>query len=130
MKQLKIKADKEFVKLYNEAEKFREKITESVSEKIGYAGMWVEKHFTEAMEKIKPEDKKPIDKLIFKANTIKQYAWALFYYKNIERIPEDSLPPKYNPETKMIEFPNPKLLEKFMEQAKKLISKMSKKSNG
>ena len=126
MKKIIFPADKRFVSLYEKAEQIKRKILEKLSEHIGYAPEWCEKHFEECFKKLKPNIQKKIGKLIRKANATKEYVWAGFYYKNINKIPEHMLPPTYNKKTQTIEFQEPTILKKLIKNITKVVKKLKR----
>jgi len=117
---MKIKANKEFITLYNEAEDIKADITALLSETSGYATMWVEKNFPKAYDSAKGEKKELVDKLIRKANAIKGYAWSKFFYENVDTLPAiDVKKITYDAKTKTIIIPKPSLFAKLLDKISK-----------
>lgn len=111
-----LKPTKEFVRLFNEAEKVRKLIPEFLSGLTGYNTSWCEKNITNCLKNITKQQRTEVGYMMLRAQVIKKKLWSDFYYKEFY-IVKDVLSSQmgkifYNPKTKLVEINDGSKLQK------------------
>ena len=129
-----LKPNKEFIRLYQEAEKVRMSVPEFLSGITGYNTSWCQKNITKCLKTITKDQQAEAGYLILKAQVIKKKLWSDFYYKEFDRVKDVLTSPmgkiSYNPKTKLVEIDDgSKLQNEISNLVKKFKNKFSELSN-